>query len=690
VDLAALLAARVPDTVHYTNAKVVLVGDTSVGKTGLGLVLTGKPFKATESTHGRFVLVFDSAEMPRQDGLKELRETLLWDLAGQPGYRMIHQLHLDDVVVALVVFDARSETEPFSGVRYWARALRLAQRLQGSSATPMKKLLVAARADRGGVGVSKERTQAMARELGFDGYVETSAKEGWGIKDLRDAIRQSIQWEHLPTVSSTALFISVKNFLIDERRSERFLSVDDDLFRAFSDSKRSVVQTDALRSQFATCLGRLEAQGLVRRLSFGNLILLKPELLDGYASMLVNAAKDEPDGLGSLAVEDVFASKFRMDESERLQNRELEKLLLFATAEELLDREIALKVTSADGAYFVFPSQLTRERPEITDPAAPAVIFSFQGPVLNIYATLAVRLTHSDFFQRDQMWKNAASYRSRTGGNCGMFVRELDEAHGELTLFFDSQISEEMRFLFEEFVHMHLLRRALGETVTRRRIFVCDECSLVVTDQLQRLRRDRGFDWVDCPVCFKRVSLLDRQERLDAARVAGIPEMDQAADAAREREVSELIIEGKGETRQFDVFLAHKSSEKHHVARIAEHLKKRRLNPWLDKEQIPPGRWFQDLIQRAIPNVRSAAICIGSGGLGKWQAIELRAFVSQCVERSLPVIPVLLPGVSDIPGDLAFLRELSWVRFSKTVNDQSALDDLVWGITGKHPGSQSA
>ena len=53
VDYTTLLkAAPVTSSVYYTNAKVVLVGDTGVGKSGLGLVLTGQDFIPTESTHG--------------------------------------------------------------------------------------------------------------------------------------------------------------------------------------------------------------------------------------------------------------------------------------------------------------------------------------------------------------------------------------------------------------------------------------------------------------------------------------------------------------------------------------------------------------------------------------------------------------------------------------------------------------
>jgi WD40 repeat protein len=192
-----VLYAALSDTpsTRYTNAKVVLVGDSGVGKSGLGLVLIDQPFVATESTHGRRVWTFDSQEIPLDNGGTEMRETLLWDLAGQPGYRLIHQLHLNEVAVALIVFDARSETDPFAGVYHWCRALRLAQRIQGSAAPPMKVLLVAARMDRTGLGVSRSRVDDVLRELNLDGFFETSAKDGLNIEELATAIRSAISWD---------------------------------------------------------------------------------------------------------------------------------------------------------------------------------------------------------------------------------------------------------------------------------------------------------------------------------------------------------------------------------------------------------------------------------------------------------------------------------------------------------------
>src|SRR6185369_13510172 len=202
-----------------TNAKVVLVGDTGVGKSGLALVLTGKPWIETGSTHGRCVWILDSNEIETDKGVKETREILLWDLAGQPDYRLIHQLHLTEVAIALVVFDSRSQTDPFAGVRHWDRALRQAQRVQSGSLPPTQKYLVAARVDVGRIGASIERIEAVRQDLNFDRYFETSAKEGWGIKELAEAIRNGIDWQALPSVSSTELFQDIKTFLVAEKES---------------------------------------------------------------------------------------------------------------------------------------------------------------------------------------------------------------------------------------------------------------------------------------------------------------------------------------------------------------------------------------------------------------------------------------------------------------------------------------
>ncbi len=284
---------------HYANAKVVLVGDTGVGKSGLGLVLSGQQFEPTESTHGRNVWTFEKSYATTPSGDVQTRETLLWDLAGQPGYRMVHQLHLNEVAVALVVFDARSETDPFAGVRYWSRALAQARRLDGAAAVRLRAYLVAARTDRGGTAVSTARIEQAVEALGFDGYVETSAKEGWGVDKLIRTVRDAIDWDAVPAVSSNALFQAIKDFVLEEKKQGRILTTVDDLLHSFRRVHQDETPVEELADRFGACLGRLESVGVVRRMAFGDYVLLRPELLDAYASSLVQAAKDEPDGWGS-------------------------------------------------------------------------------------------------------------------------------------------------------------------------------------------------------------------------------------------------------------------------------------------------------------------------------------------------------------------------------------------------------
>jgi len=684
IDYALLGGADLTsDSSRYVNAKVILLGDTGVGKSGLGLVLSGQPYRPTDSTHGRNVWTLDAQEVETPAGGTQTRETLLWDLAGQPGYRLIHQLHLGEVAVALLVFDSRSETDPFVGVKHWVRALAQARRLEGSSAVPLRAYLVAARADRGGVAVTRDRVQSMLDDLGLDGFFETSAKEGWQVADLVQAVRDGIVWDALPMVSSSVLFGSIKEFLLEEKEQGRLLSTVDDLFRGFQRAQPDAAGDANLRASFETCIGRVESRGLIRRLHFGDLVLLQPELLDAYASAMVQAAKEEPDGLGFIPEEDALEGRFRLPEQERVADRGQEKLLLIATVEELLRREIALKATTDRGVDLVFPSQFTRERPDAPGIPGKQAVFTFEGPLYSIYAMLAVRLSHSTLFRRQAMWQNAASYLSSAGGTCGIHLRELEEGRGELALFFDEQAGAAARAQFETYVAEHLQLRAVPGTLTRRQIRACPSCDYVLPEDLIQRRLKLGATTIRCPACEESViPLVEEPSALPEAAVAA---MNRSADDRRDRNVAETRLRGKIETEDYDVFLCYNSRDRELVKAIGEQLKELGILPWMDVWEIRPGTRWQQELQKQVKSIKSAAIFIGPMGRGPWQDAEVDALLTQLVKRKCPIIPVILEGRLGQPQLPPFLGLLHVVDMRQP--DPDPFRQLVWGITGeKSPG----
>jgi len=109
--LAATAAA-----VHHTTAKIVLVGDHSVGKSALGYRLIHERFEKQESTHGQQFWVYPALGRRRADGTD--CEAILWDFAGQPDYRLVHALFVDNADLALVLFDASDLRDPLHGVDF--------------------------------------------------------------------------------------------------------------------------------------------------------------------------------------------------------------------------------------------------------------------------------------------------------------------------------------------------------------------------------------------------------------------------------------------------------------------------------------------------------------------------------------------------------------------------------------------
>ena len=133
----------------------------------------------------------------------------------------------------------------------------------------------------------------------------------------------------------------------------------------------------------------------------------------------------------------------------------------------------------------------------------------------------------------------------------------------------------------------------------------------------------------------------------------------------------------------FDVFMCHNSEDKPAVRDMNLRLQNRGIRTWLDEEQLPPGRLWQELLEEQIESVKTAAVFVGDSGMGPWQNMEVRAFLQEFVRRKCPVIPVILRECQNVPQLPLFLSQLTWVDFRKETPDPFLR--LLWGITGVKP-----
>jgi TIR domain len=153
----------------------------------------------------------------------------------------------------------------------------------------------------------------------------------------------------------------------------------------------------------------------------------------------------------------------------------------------------------------------------------------------------------------------------------------------------------------------------------------------------------------------------------------------QSRAVFNERQVSALRERLAGQ--EFDVFLCHNSRDKPEVKAVALQLMARGIKPWLDEWELRPGFRWQPLLEAQIQQVKAAAVFVGPDGLGPWQSEELSAFLSECVNRNIPVIPVLLPNAPEGVRLPPFLGQRTWVDFRGS--EQEALEKLEYGITGQ-------
>ncbi len=517
LDFDVILAApSLARGVSYTNAKVVLVGETGVGKTGLGVRLAEGVWRPTPgSTHGMNVWTLYS---------EPEREVMLWDFAGQDEYRLVHQLFLNETNVALLLYDPTRSQDTFEGIDYWEKALH--------NAVPneVQKILVAARVDVGNVRMTKKDIKAYCKAHGCLAHVATSAETSEGCEELRAAIMKAIPWDKLPRTSSPEVFKRNKDFLAAVRQGNRILVREPDLSAEFkAQAGDGDVPTEA---EFRTVIGHVETAGLIKRLSFGDFVLLKPELLNGYASDIVDAARRHAHGLGAVRKADVLDGRIKLKDEGGLKASD-KIFLLHATVELFLRLGLALE---QDG-NLVFPSKFNRQMPPLAEDPVIEVEFDFEGPVENLYTTLVVKLYYGGIFRLKRLWKNAAEFLNARERVCGFQLHSEGDGRGTLKVFYAEGVSDDDKALFLKIVADHFTEKHVP--VERQRIYRCPGCREVVRERSAVQRAlEKNKDKIFCQDCGGAIPLVDALEVLyhdDPKFRAQIAAMESRAEASMER-----------------------------------------------------------------------------------------------------------------------------------------------------------
>ena len=522
---------------RYTNAKVVLVGETGVGKTGLALRLAEDRWEETGSTHGMNVWQLNlphPGPLPGGEGVEMEREVWLWDFAGQPDYRLIHQLYMDETALALMVIDPQRD-DPFEPLGHWEQALQAAMRHDPA------RLLVAGRCDRGGLTISQSKVDQYQQEHGYSGFLNTSAQTSDGCEELKTAIAQHIPWERLPWTATTQLFKTLKEAIIRIKEEGIVLTRISELRQRLQlELRDEAIEEDKLRA----VVGLLAGQGIIQKLDFGDFVLLQPEQINNYGSAVVRSARDNVDEIGCVPERAVLEAELDFKDMQRLDEAD-EKILLRAMLQTFLDRSLCARVETEKGTQLVFPSYFKLDRPEITEHPHVVVTYGFAGTLDEIYSTLVVRLHYTNGFEMDQLWHYAADFTTLAGQRVGLQMTKKKGAAAEIRVYFDEGTPLDTQVSFIKYIHEHLKRHA--QEVTRVRSYVCPHCDTPLENRKAiKKRLALGKTDILCGMCEERVTLIDLIEEKFASDefLRAVQKMDAQAQINLDNESRELILVG--------------------------------------------------------------------------------------------------------------------------------------------------
>jgi hypothetical protein len=375
----------------------------------------------------------------------------------------------------------------------------------------------------------------------------TSAKTGEGCDALHEGIVQAIDWKNIPETTSPALYHRMKQEILSLRDSGlvliRLAALKQRMEIALRGENFELAELDAV-------VRLLAGPGMIQRLDFGGFILLRPEVLSRYAAAVVRKVRKHPQEMGCIREDEFLAGDLDYQDFKRLP-REEEKVILEALLEIFVRRAWCLRQKHDGSAILTFPSYFRRERDKQPDHPNVVVIYRFAGPVDEIYATLVVRLHHTDPFQTDQLWKDAADFKTQTGRRLGLTLTRETEGGARLEIYFAPDVQTDSRLLFLGYVDAHLKEHA--QKVRRLRHYCCTnkkcrdfEKPFKDQEAIDEALRPDGEAKVFCGKCGKPIYLRDViEEKFESPSVEEqVRAMQEESALVIDNESRELILVG--------------------------------------------------------------------------------------------------------------------------------------------------
>ena len=612
----------------YASAKVALLGDTGVGKSSLAQALRGEPCTPTTSTHGTKVSLLSRVVAETPSG-GVTREVFLWDFAGQPAYRLLQQLDLNDISVALLVFDNRSPEDPLFHIREWETLLRRASGTKPSR--QVTRILVAARVDRGGSGIGQTDFDPAGEIQNYGGFLETSVRSELNIDALHDLLLSKVPWDHIPVVASDEQFQRLRVYVAQRSAEDEKLTRRVALYRGFCSYCNRLERPAPDVPSFAVQLGGLESQDLLKQLSSGDLILLDPTVLRSYASMIVIAAMDAPRADGSLDERAILDGEIPLIEDERLERRSDEPEILAAAVAEFMEAGVVVREGPPGARILRFPSAAAGSAPRSLLDVEPSQRMRVTGSLDYTYARIVVSLSSAGIAERTDLFRHLAAFHRPDDTWSAISVAERSPGVLEFESRHSPELSRDSCALVDELLKSLLKKLSVGGSLESVHRVVCPDCGTSVLEEQVRRRLARGFDWLRCSVCETEVDLVPAVTPVPRELARSVTRSEDQARATQQRAARETALDLKVDRGRFDVFISYCSEEREAVLALADRLLGQGIRPWVDVRELQPGRAWMTEIQRQIESIRSAAVVVGPSGIGPWQQEETMMFLEAFV-----------------------------------------------------------